>query len=417
MSSSAFVPVFSVLWFIGCASSISADVVPLDATDAALVDGAGDTRTRWKEIAVGLDTACGLTEDGRVYCWGRNYSMAVWNGMPSSATPRRITLASQATQVRVFQSSACAILIDQSLICWGNNLYGSLGRGTVTTGEMGPFSSGLEPGEALLRPVVSLREQGRGAICAVRTQGDAYCWGFGGPGQLGVPSAELRNCSGLQCSPTPRPMGLSARVRSITSNLSSVCAALEDGSVWCWGANDSGAFGNGVLLDGCPIDTCISLTPTRSLATRAVRMFSPSIYSMCALQDNGTLVCWGGGLNPSRNLRQFATPLPVPFSDRVVELGGTGRYACARLSNGETWYWGRQPFEDVPDGEPMILPPQREPRLDRFKSFGGFTFVSFGIDRDGAAWLWGKSTLLLGSDNANNDQWHGEPMRLPEPIE
>lgn len=81
----------------------------------------------------------------------------------------------------------CAILTNGSVKCWGYNAYGQLGLGdTVTRGNApGQMGSALPKVFFPQRGPVKQLALGAYHTCALDTEGDAYCWGYNGQGQVG----------------------------------------------------------------------------------------------------------------------------------------------------------------------------------------------------------------------------------------
>lgn len=397
-----------------CSAVVVGDASMLDTPD--VVDSPTASVPSWRQLAVSDLLGCGLRDSGAVYCWGVNSSRELWGGREFSIEPRRIALPLAAEALVVKGQAACAQLVDHTLYCWGSNIDGELGRGTITLSR-DRLAQGLAAGQVAFTGVTALREPGSGPLCAIHAMGQLSCWGPGAPGTFGVTADRLTQGGINLCAPTPVHITLPLPVRNVAPSSRATCAALTDGSVWCWGDNTSGQFGNEVPINPCEPTSCASLTPQRAHVTNVRRLFSPNFNSMCGVRDDGSVYCWGGGLNPLRSQGRTSTPLPLALPDRVTDVGVGTDYACVRLANEQTWCWGASPFEESMRPDIPADPPTHNPAMDRFVSFGGNFGVSYGIDRDGVAWVWGRSTALLGSAAANNDQWHGEPIRLPDPIE
>ena len=83
-------------------------------------------------VGIGALTACALTDEGRVYCWGDNYVGEM--GRPPDEL-RRSDVPVPIVGDRTYRSLhmngpfACAFGTDDLVYCWGANPYGQLGRG------------------------------------------------------------------------------------------------------------------------------------------------------------------------------------------------------------------------------------------------------------------------------------------------
>lgn len=107
------------------------EVLSSDATPAPVV-GLGkvvdlDARNR---------TACAVTEDGEVDCWGETRSLLdatdtphpSWNSEPA---PVVVPYVSDAVQVSTQGSVACAVQASNELVCWGSSNNGATGNGRI----------------------------------------------------------------------------------------------------------------------------------------------------------------------------------------------------------------------------------------------------------------------------------------------
>jgi alpha-tubulin suppressor-like RCC1 family protein len=242
------------------ASSIGA--APAEMGDALLPVDLGPGRTA---IAIGGGGyfTCALLDNGRLVCWGQGDTGQLGNGsagnvgdqpgeMGSALVP--VDLGTNRLAVDLTSTSdmfhACALLDDGTIKCWGHGGFGGLGTGD--TADRGALPGQM--GNAL--PAVDLGT-GRTAVgvaavfarsCAILEDSSLKCWGrnvlgslgiwFGGhrgdgPGEMGdaLPAIDLGT------GRTPRAIALGGQLYT--------CAALDDGSVKCWGNNQLGELGIG----------------------------------------------------------------------------------------------------------------------------------------------------------------------------
>ena len=104
----------------------------------ALIDLGDDFSVR--SISAGNGSACALSVEGRVKCWGENrYGQLGLGDTDSRGLVREqmgialpvIALGSSATEISVGSQHACAVLEDNRIRCWGHNKYGALGVGNT----------------------------------------------------------------------------------------------------------------------------------------------------------------------------------------------------------------------------------------------------------------------------------------------
>lgn len=188
-------------------------------------------------LAAGERVVCAAAADGWVRCWGTNdFGLVNPNGsygeyrvpMAIAGLPRDIN------QVAVGRSIACGrSAVDGSVYCWGPGILGDGSEGV-------PWQA-HEPVRVKGLTAASSVAAADGAACAVRA-GDVLCWGSNYQGLLG--SGDLD----VSLEPLAVP-GLPSPAVSVAGTLDHMCAALQDGSTWCWGSNVHGALGDGSIRD------------------------------------------------------------------------------------------------------------------------------------------------------------------------
>lgn len=155
---------------------------PYETSSSANLTGKAAT-----SIEVGTSTTCAIA-NGQLYCWGLNANGQLGiNNTTNQNTPQNVStvatsllIGKNVTDVSIGGSFVCAIANGQ-LYCWGENDVGQLGIGNTTQQQLPQLvgSSGILNGK-----VISDVDAGGDHVCAV-SQGDTYCWGLNGNGQLG----------------------------------------------------------------------------------------------------------------------------------------------------------------------------------------------------------------------------------------
>ncbi len=234
-------------------------------------------------VAAGENYTCFLAE-GDAYCWGSNQNGQLGNGTTTDAEdPVRVggALTGHAvTSISLNKEHTCAIA-DGKAYCWGAGTYGRLGNGT-TAQSVVPVA--VNTSGTLAGKTVSSIAAGYEHTCVI-ADGKPYCWGRGTSGQLGngatgdssVPVAV--NVSGALADRT---------VGSISAGGSHTCAA-SAGDAFCWGYGGNGQLGNGDTKSSA---VPVAVRTTGALAGKVVSMVSAGGLFTCAVADTKPY-CWG----------------------------------------------------------------------------------------------------------------------------
>jgi alpha-tubulin suppressor-like RCC1 family protein len=279
--------------------------------------------------------ACAVASNGNIQCWGGNGAGQLGNGTTTgSSVPVNnfnlpIGIAVSASAEGTF---ACAVS-SGAAYCWGDNSSGQLGNGGTTSSLMAVPVHGL-PGKVLSVAA------GYTSACAITTTGAdsgaggaAYCWGNNTFGQLG------NNSTATSLVPV-LVTGLDGGVTAISLGALSACALLVDGSVDCWGANETGQLGNGNQ------NTEFAPTPVAGLSGAAIAI-SAGWYSSCAVIAGGTIQCWGDnswGELGGNGFNQSLVPVPVSnIGSGASQVSVGAQTACAIVGGGAVC-WGSGPL-------------------------------------------------------------------------
>jgi alpha-tubulin suppressor-like RCC1 family protein len=287
------------------------------------------------DLAAGFGHTCALTVGGQVKCWGANDrgQLGTGNTLPS-LTPQTVSALPQNIQaITAGGEFTCALTGSGGLLCWGANDQGQLGNGTYQDSSL--------PVEALnLSSGVSSISASDYHICASLTSGQVYCWGDNWIGQLGDGTTTDRN------QPV-QVYGISSNALTVAAGSSHSCVALQDGSVLCWGNDESGQLGDGTVIQyATPVDVLSLESNVSSVALG----YSHS----CALTLSGAVYCWGlnryGQLGDG-TLTDRATPGPVNgLSGGVNTITSGWDFTCALTSAHGVKCWGNNQYGQLGDG-------------------------------------------------------------------
>lgn len=262
------------------------------------------------QVAAGSGFACGRLTAGTIKCWGNNFFGQLGDGTTTRRlTPTAVPGLTGVTQIAAGQGATYAALFDGGARSWGGDA--SMSR--------------LSPG-----PIAGLsgvaRFSASSHACAQLAQGEMRCWGSNGSGQIGdgttvvktlpispnfpgAPPAVVAHAAGwhttcaalaladnnLRCwggssgatKRIPRVVNLPDRVVELAAGAGHMCAVLANKHLYCWGANDRGQLGIGVVTATRPL-------PIRVPGLTGVTHVAAGFYSTCAVHgDAGLVRCWG----------------------------------------------------------------------------------------------------------------------------
>ena len=235
-------------------------------------------------VSLGTEHGCGLSTEGRAYCWGSNRLGQLGNDDPSSdrrSDAVRVATGETFVALSAGANHTCGVTRSGETLCWGLNLTGELGQAIVAN-DCGGFPCSRRPVRVESRVRFDTVSAGFGHTCAL--SGDrAFCWGRNDRGQLGSARAS-DECDGVACNPSPvRVSGLGG-FASISAGGDHTCG-MAGGVAYCWGSNQYGQLG---------VETRVpaSARPLR-VAERLVAIEARGIRT-CGRTDRGQRVCWGG---------------------------------------------------------------------------------------------------------------------------
>jgi len=286
-------------------------------------------------ISAGYTHTCAVTRSGSVKCWGSNSYGELGNGT-TTGSPRPVDVISLTPPIKAVSSGrwfSCALTSSGGVKCWGYNQSGQLGDGTTENHTTPVDVTGLSSG------VIAI-STGFSHACALLNSGGVKCWGENESGQIGDGTLVDKT------SPVD-VTGLGSGVVAISAGGSHTCAITISGNLYCWGYNRYGQIGDGSTTDR------VTPTPVSGLGVNATKV-SANFKHTCALLSNGTIKCWGG--NDSGQLGDGTTTeshLPVtvlapPASSLIVSSGGT--HTCAIDNSGRVWCWGDNSYGQIGDG-------------------------------------------------------------------
>ncbi|MFO0615553.1 MAG: hypothetical protein U0414_23370 [Polyangiaceae bacterium] len=305
--------------------------------------------------------SCAVTSDGNVYCWGINDHLQLGhaksidvacgptNVCNSRPTQVKLPVPLLAQDVAMGLRSACALTTDGAVYCWGDNEFGQLGVPLTTVSSETPVKVTGLPSSATA-PVTQLRvdKDDYPMGCAL-AGGQVYCWGANYGGALGHDPAMDPACGSTACSfgaqAVRTSQGFLTGIVEIGVGRNWGCALDGNGAVWCWGADSYGTNGIGTSSSArFTADKVGGNLPTIS------HIAIDGWHDAFAIDAAGNVFGWGRNSYGSLALGKVGNGpgcgggcewLPVPtLLKSVAQLSSGGNVGLALLTDGSVVGWG-----------------------------------------------------------------------------
>ncbi|HEX3759946.1 MAG TPA: hypothetical protein VHW23_14625 [Kofleriaceae bacterium] len=283
---------------------------------------------------------------------------------------------------------SCAIRSDGTAWCWGSNSFGQLGDGT-TNDQIAPVAVVPESGTKL--PRFKAIAGGDVHTCALGSDGSVWCWGNNDSGQLGNGTGEFHN---------PKQVPNLTGATAIASGAAHTCAIAGDGGVVCWGNNEAGQIGNN--------GTTNVFQPQAASGPHGVTAIAAGGDATCAVDGTKQLWCWGDnghGQLADGTHNEHSSPNPATVHDVAGVAVGNG-FSCV-LSGGKVTCFGINNIGQL--GSPV----------DNGEHVAGLAIAFAGtavsvvartnfaclIDNQKQVWCWGANEDFQLADTTTNDRF------------
>jgi len=288
----------------------------------------------YTELAVGSGHGCGLDASGEIECWGSNDSGQ--------------TIAPRGRFDAMFASgdANCAIETDSGRVqCWGARSDLLTPPGTDTPDP--PLKAGQRVG---LRGTAVEVVAGRRHTCARLESGEVRCWGGNGSGQLGVGDTEPRK--------KPAVVDGVEQAGRLAAGREHTCAMTDSKELFCWGANGSGQAGErdgrATLVSPGKVNVEEMVDRADQTETSGERSGEASVLEgisldaagnhNCMGNDSGEMFCWGANQSGQLGTGRYddsARPTQVRTLSSIVAFDLDKQMSCARRDEGDVFCFGR----------------------------------------------------------------------------
>lgn len=253
---------------------LCAQCVAIDVRDRDSATGFLEPEDRSAADAGG-DTTCAVAE-GSLYCWGANASgQAGQEGLAVVSSPRRVGSFVDYVSVSVGRNHTCALRQEGELVCFGDNTHGQLGFGD----RLGHGIDEMVPGR------FDAISAGGELSCAL-SEDILYCWGESA--WLGRGLASALPCMDSSAPCAPGEVARDFRWRQVATGRQHACAIRSNGQVFCWGSGAGGQLGNNGRMDAGEPDRVVRSGTDHILAST----ISVQGDAACAIGPEQAR-CWG----------------------------------------------------------------------------------------------------------------------------
>lgn len=279
-------------------------------------------------LAAGFGHTCGLTAEGKVYCWGDTSQgqcgVAPLDGF--QVPPTEIPGLDHVVSIDTVKNHTCAVRsAEPTLFCWGSNDYLPSGAtSAILTHKLGP-AAGMQAYSATPVPVdlgARVVDVGMGfeSTYAVTEDGSVYAWGYNKRVQLGVETTDVvvPDPTIVMTAPGIPLAGAREVLRSDGSDQCAFVEGLDASGYACWGADDDGELGFGQ-----PGDSQYA-KPVKVLPASAFGMVHGENHACAAVsnEDRVDVVCYGkavlAGIGSSEHDRDLRTATPVVWDPAAL---------------------------------------------------------------------------------------------------
>ena len=332
----------------------------------------------------------------RLWSWGANNAGQLGLGDTTNRSSP-VQVGALTTWSNVFGGTNCsfATKTDGTLWAWGDNSNGKLGLGNITY-----RSSPVQVGTLTDWSGATISSRSDSTL-AVKSNGTLWAWGANEGGRLGLGDSYINRSSPVQ-------VGALTNWADVSVSKNNTLAVKTDGTLWAWGLNFYGQLGTG--------NTISRSSPVQVGAlTGWSKVVSTNTDTSLALKTNGTLWSWGanesGQLGLGDSYINRSSPVQVGALTNWSKIAGAGsRYSygdnifasgffSAIKTDGTLWSWGDNTYGKLGLGNTISRSsPVQVGALTTWSSLSINQAMNYKnthntavIKTDGTLWAWGSN--------------------------
>ena len=286
------------------------------------------------QIVAGANHNMVLTSDGAVYTWGWNYHGQLGNNTKTNSntivavqTIGTPLAGKKIVKIAAGQGHSLALTDDGRVYTWGRNDTGQLGN-NATTDAMLPVAVTVTGTPMSNKTIAEIASGARHSL-AIDSSGKVYAWGHNGSGQLG------NNSTVNALTPVAVQAPADKNIIQVSGggwSGASSSALTSNGTVYSWGRDFDGQLGDGTNNDSyVPVITTINLVDTPSIPT----------HVMAKPGDTTAIISWqapivSGGQNITGYVLQYQVIGASSWTTVNVVAAATS-HTTTGLTNDQTY--------------------------------------------------------------------------------
>ena len=354
-------------------------------------------------LAAGDFHAIALRPDHTVWTWGYNYAGQMGDGTRRDRpAPIIIPGLSDVVDVAAGYGHTIALKADGTVWTWGDNRNGQLGLGDRR-------DRGIPTRVMSLSDVIAVTASD-GKSFALKEDGSVWEWGMAFEG------SSFGNNMPADAT-TPKRVDISGVVVIAAKNVNAF-ALKSDGTVWSWGDNWCGQLGDGTMGMWQGGTTC-RLIPGQVEGLTDVTAIATGGYHSFAWKSDGTIWAWGSntaGCFGDGTQTSSSVPVEIPQLTDIAAISAHNSYTMLLKTDGTVWTCGLSNFESrLDDGsEPHYIPTQ-VPGLTDVVAVAAGLFFAAALQEDGTIWCWGDNEFGQLGDGTTFDSAY--PVQILGAVE
>ena len=234
------------------------------------------------QIHAGWNTSAVLDSTGQVYTWGSG--SALGNGSAAGSTvavavdTTGVLAGKVVSKLRVGSFHMLVQTTDGMLFGWGENNRGQIGDGTSGTNRHSPVA--VDVTGVLATKTITEISAGHQYSLVLASDGTVYAWGADDSMSLGNATTTVQADSPVAVDMTGVLSGKT--VVAISAGINNGYALTTDGDLFAWGANSTGAVGDGTTTNR---DTPVAVDVSGVLAGQGITSIQAGYLSCFVLAE------------------------------------------------------------------------------------------------------------------------------------